>query len=256
MNKNSQIATIPLWSLLGRIIFEFALRPFFPLKTIDKYQGLKKAVKAAKEGKGLLLVFTHFSLRDAMEVNRCITYRNPLLRNRDSINPLAYYQHKPFLIAVGRFFHGKFYPIVNTSTLEKKGYEHLPRGKGLPEFAAAAADMLSRGGVVTLAVNASRKEKLELEDPQKPIGYFVAALLAKGVKNYGLLPVGFEIKNAKSYAKKEAGGMNIFKTYVMNIGSYYPIKELLKSHKIQNKPANLDPFIRQQMTKLVAKEYL
>ncbi len=254
--KQTKIAQIPRWSLLGRVISEIVLRLFFPTKIIDETHALQKAIEAAKEGRGLVIIFTHFSLRDAMEVNRSIIFKNPVLKNREAINPLAFHQYNKFLEHIGKFYQATFFPIVNNSTIAKKGYEHLPRGKGLSEFISASCDTLRHGGVVTLALNATRKDKLDLDDPQKPIGYFIASLQAKGMRDLGLLIVGFGVEKAKSYSKKQVGGMNFGKTYVINIGKYLTLEKLLAKPDINGKVSNIDKFLRKEMTKIVPKEYL
>ncbi len=256
MKPSANIAQIPLWSLYGRLISDFFLRIFFPRIFIDKTKALKKASLAAKTGAGLVVIFTHFSLRDAMEVNRSIIFRAPVLRNREAVNPLSYHQFNKFMEFMAKFYHGTFSPIVNNSTITKKGYEHLTKGKGLREFIIASSKVLSRGGSVTLAINASRKEKLDLEDKQKPIGYFIASLQALGVKEFGFLLVGFAIKNANSYKKKEVGGMNFGKTYIINIGNYFSLSELLDRPEVKGKLSDVDAFVRNEMAKVVAKEYL
>lgn len=256
MKSNADIAKVPGWVLGVRTALEFILRPLLPCTIVDKNHALQKVHQAGKRGDGLVIVFTHFSLRDAMEVNRSIVYTDPVLKNREVINPLAYHQYNKPLELIGKFFHGTFVPIVNNSTLRKKGYEHLPKGKGLPEFVNAASNVLTKGGIVSLAVNASRIEKLDIEDPQKPVGYLIASLQAKGVKNYGLLLIGFEVKNAKNYKKKEVGSFNICKTYIMNLAGYYSLEELLNHPEVKGKVSNVDSFVRKELAKVSPKEYL
>lgn len=256
MKSDTDIAKVPLWVLGVRTGLEFLLRPLLPRVIIDKNQALAKVHSAGKRGDGLVIVFTHFSLRDAMEVNRTLVYNDLVLRDREVINPLAYHQYKKPLGWIGKFFHGTFVPIVNNSTLRKKGYEHLPKGKGLLEFITLCSNVLTKGGVVSLAVNATRSEKLDIEDPQKPIGYLIASLQTKGVKNYGFLLVGFEIQNAKSYKKKDVGGFNFGKTYKMNIANYYSLEELLGQPEVKGKVGNVDTFVRKELAKVSPKEYL
>lgn len=253
---SSEIATVPLWTLAIRESFELLLRPFLPRVIVDNNHVLPKVHKAAGDGNGLVIVFTHFSLRDAMEVNRTIIYNDPVLKYREVINPLAYHQYNKFMYFVGKFFHGTLVPIVNNSALSKKGFEHLQKGKGLKEFVELSGSTLSKGGIVTLAVNASRKEKLDIGDPQKPLGYLVASLQAKGVTNYSILLVSFSIKNAPNYSKKEVGGFNICKTYIINLAGYYSLHDLLNIPEINGKVGNVDSFIRKELAKFSPKEYL
>lgn len=256
MKPDADIAKVPLWVLGARVVLDVFLRPILPRIILDKNQTLPKVHQAGIRGDGLVIVFTHFSLRDALEVNRTIIFTDPVLKNREVINPLAYHQYNNFMEFVGKFYHGTLAPIVNNSTLRKKGYEHLPKGKGLKEFIVLSSNTLTKGGVVSLAVNATRSEKLDLEDPQKPVGYLIASLQAKGVKNYGFLLVSFAVKNARSYKKKDVGGFNIGQTYIMNLVNYYSVDELLSQPEVSGRVANVDKFIRNELAKVSPKEYL
>lgn len=250
------IGKVPLWTLCVRVVSEFLIRPLLPRVIIEKNQALKKVHEAAEKGNGLVVVFTHFSLRDAVETNLSIVYKDKVLRNKEVINPLAYHQYNKTMELLGKIFHGTFVPVVNSSTINKKGYGHLPKGKGLSEFIERSSNTLTNGGVVSLAVNATRSEKLDIDDPQKPIGYLIASLQAKGVKNYGLLLVSFAVKNAGGYTKKEVGGLNFGKTYIINISNYYPVEELLNNPEVSGKAGSVDRFVRLELAKLSPKQYL
>lgn len=256
MKQKSSIAYIPLWSFYWRIFSEFILSIFFPRKFIDNSNALSEAVDSVKLGKGLLIVYTHFSLRDAMEVNRSITFLNPILRKRYAINPLSYHQNNLFMDLMAKSFSGTFYPIVNNSTMKKPKFKNLPKGKGLKEFVNAGVEVLKKGGVVTLAINASRSEKLDINDPQKPVGYFIASCQAAGFADYGILLVGFAIENAKSYAKKNIGGMNFGKTVLINLVKYFPLNELLNKPEVNGRLSFVDKYIRSEIAKVSPKEYL
>lgn len=254
--RGSNIVYIPLWSLIGRFISDHLFHILFPRTVIDKTKAIKKAETEAIKGRGLVVVYTHFSLRDAMEANRSIAFKNPVLRRREAINPLSYHQFNKPMELMAKFYSGDFYPVVNSSTVSKKGYEHLPKGKGLNEFMSGCAKVLQIGGIVPIAVNATRKEKLDMADPQKPIGYLIATMQSKGVKNFGFLFVGMQIKGAKSYLKKDIGGMNFRKVCIVNVAKYITLEDLLKHPEVNGKLSNVDPYIRSELSKVVAKEYL
>lgn len=256
MKPDADIAKVPAWVLGFRIAIEFLLRPLLPRIILDKNQALQKVHEASGRGEGLVIVFTHFSLRDAMEVNRSIIFADPVLKNLKIINPLAYHQANKLMDFIGKIFDGTPAPIVNTSTLAKKGYEHLPKGKGLKEFITLSSNVLKKGGIVSLAVNATRSEKLDIEDPQKPVGYLIASLQARGFKNYGFLLVSFAVKNAVSYKKKDVGGFNIGQTYIMKLANYYSLKDLLNQPEVKGKVTNVDAFVRKELAKVSPKEYL
>lgn len=256
MNHAAKIVEIPLWSLYGRLISDFMLRLPFPRLIIDATNELKKAEASALAGRGLVIPFTHFSLRDAMEVNRSLVFTNPILKNRRAINPLSHHHYNRLMEFMASFYSGDFYPIVNSSTLSKKGFAHLPRGKGLSEFMTACITILTTGGVVPLAVNATRKETLDAHDRQRPVGYLIASMQAAGVDQYGFLLVGFAIKNATTYRKNEVGGMNYGKTCIINIARYYSLDELLGRPEVCGKASVVDTFIRSELSRVVPKEYL
>lgn len=256
MKPKSNIEYIPLWSYYWRIFSDYVFRLFFPRKFIDRSNSLDQIVKAAHEGKGLIIVYTHFSFRDAMEVNRSIAFFQPELRKRYAINPLSFHQFNKPMEIMAKSYHGTFYPVVNNSTLKKEKYNHLPKGQGLKEFVNAGAQILKKGGTVSLAVNATRSEKLDMNDPQKPIGYFIAALQALRVHDYGVLLVCLSIENAKSYAKKDIGGMNFGKTIIINLVKYLPVDKLLNRPEVKGKLSNVDAYIRSEIAKTAPKEYL
>lgn len=256
MKSIEKIAQVSLRVFCFRIISEFILRFFFPRIFIDETNALTKAQDYAAKGNGIVVIYTHFSLRDAMEAHRSVIFKNPVLRKRKVINPLSYHQFNKFMELMAKSYGGNFYPIVNNSTLAKKRYEHLPKGKGLKEFTAAGSDVLARGGLVTIAVNAARSAHLDLEDPQKPIGYFIASAQARGVAGYGFLLISFSIKNAKNYSKKESGGMNFGKTYIINVAKFITLDELLKRPEIKGKLSMVDAYIRSEFAKVVDPKYL
>lgn len=256
MKSDVNIAKVPKWVLGVRLAFELLLRPFLPYIILDKNHSIKKFHEASGRGDGLIIVFTHFSLRDAMDVNRVLIYTDPILKDREVVNPLAYHQYNKFMELVGRLFHGTFAPVINNSTIKKKGFEHLPKGKGLKEFVEKSANVLTQGGIVSLAINATRSEKLDMEDKQKPVGYLIASLQAKGVKDYGILLINFSIKGAKNYSKKEAGGFNFGKTYFMNYINYYSLSRLINRPEVSGKVGNVDAFLRSELAKVSPKEYL
>lgn len=256
MKAVSRIETIPVWSLAWRSISDFFLNFFFPREIIDKDNSLQKAIQSAKKGKGLIIVYTHFSLRDAMEVNRSITFTSPVLRNRFAINPLSFHQFNKPMELMAKSFSGNFYPVVNSSTLKKDKYKNMPKGQGLKEFVNAGVEVLKKGGVITLAVNATRSEKLDIEDSQKPLGYMIAGLRAQNVSDYGILLVCLEIENAKSYKKSEVGGMNFGKKVFIRLVKYMTLEELLSAPEVGDRLSAVDVYIRKIIAREAPKAYL
>lgn len=254
--KPNSYAKIPQWSLLARLILDLALKPFYPSVITDPYNSLSKAKSSVKSGRGLVIVFTHFSLRDAMDVNRVLVYRDPIFRDREVVNPLAYYQYGWFLKLVGFLFHGNFCPIVNDSTLKKKGYEHLPKGMGLKEFAQKSNNILKNAGLVTLALNATRRESLGLNDTQKPVGYFIASQKSLGFVDFDILTVAFKAENVKKYTRDIVGGMNLNRKFTVIVGKYYSVVNLLKNSQVNHKLSNIDTFLRSEFAHFVPKEYI
>lgn len=247
---------IPFWSLVWRTLSDYALSLFFPREIDDLNASLKKAIDEATRGKGFILVYTHFSLRDAMEVNRSLIFSRPVLRSRYAINPLSYHQFNKPMELMAKSFSGTFYPVVNNSTLKKEKFKNLPKNMGMKEFVNAGAEVLKKGGVITLAVNATRSEKLDIDDPQKPVGYMIAGLQGQGVTDFGLLLVSLELENAKSYAKKYAGGMNFWKKVFIRPVKYINVNDLLKKPEINGRLSAVDVYIRNEIAKAAPKAYL
>lgn len=157
---------------------------------------------------------------------------------------------------MAKSFCGNFYPVVNSSTLKKEKYKNLPKGKGLTEFVNAGADVVKKGGVITLAVNATRSEKLLIDDPQKPLGYMIAGLRAQNVSDYGILLVCLEIENAKNYKKSEVGGMNFGKKVFIRIVKYMTLEELLSAPDVNDRLSAIDVYIRKIIANEAPKAYL
>ena len=248
---------IPLVSLISRLITYYVLLPFFPLIVDDKKKILPRIDReVGKEGRGLIVVYTHFSYRDGIELTRHLVIKNPLLQKKEIISPLSFHQHNKIVKFLTDLYHEKLYPIVNNDTLRRKGFEHMRKGEGMDKFISASTQLLKMGGIVMIATNAGRREKLDINDPQKPLGYLMLGLQQKKIDNYGILTVCLTIKGAKSYKKKDSGGVNIGKTYILTPASYYHPDELLGKPEVGGKISNVDTFVRRDIAKIAAAEYL
>jgi hypothetical protein len=253
----SKIPQIPLISLIARLFTHNFLLLLFPLEIDDKKKILTRVNReVGKEGRGLIVVYTHFSYRDGIELTRHLVIKNPLLQRREVISPLSFHQYNGPVKFLTNLYHEKLYPIVNNDTLVRKGFEHMRKGEGMDKFINASALELKRGGIVMIATNAGRKEKLDIDDTQKPLGYLMLGLQQKKIDNYGILIVCLTIKGAKSYKKKDVGGVNIGKTYILTPAAYYHPDELLAKKEVGGKISNVDAFVRRDIAKVAAAEYL
>ena len=257
MKSRNNIEYIGFWTRVARIIFNLVYSLMFPAGIVSfDNKILAKVNQAAEEGVGTFIVFTHFSYRDPVELNRVLIFKNPVLKHREIVNPIAFHQHKFLSALLLNAMHARGIPIVNQDTLNRKGYEHLKKGGGLTNFIEESVKVLSRGGIVTCAANAGRREKLDLEDKQRPVGYFVLAAQAKGLTDFGILLVSFALKDAHSYAKKDSGGMNFGRRYILTVAGYYDSQELLLQPEVNGKAGNIDLFIRKKLARVAPKEYL
>ncbi len=254
MNK---IPQIPLVSLIARLITYYVLLPFFPVIIDDKKKILPRIDReVGKSGRGLIVVYTHFSYRDGIDLTRHLVIKNPILNRREVISPLSFHQMNKVVKFLTDLYHEKLYPIVNNDTLARRGFEHMRKGEGMDKFISASTQELGRGGIVMIATNAGRKEKLDIDDPQKPLGYLMLALQQKKIDNYAILVVCLTVKGAKSYKKKDIGGVNIGKMYILTPASYYHPDELLERQEVGGKISNVDSFVRGDIAKVAAKGYL
>ena len=254
MNK---IPQIPLASLIARLITHYFLSLFFPVIIDDKKKILPRINReVGKEGKGLIVVYTHFSYRDGIDITRHLVVKNPILQRREVISPLSFHQYNMPVRLLTDLYHEKLYPIVNNDTLSHKGFEAMTKGEGMDKFINASTQEIGRGGIVMIATNAGRREKLDIDDPQKPLGYLMLGLQQKKIDNYSILNVCLTIKGAKSYKKKDVGGVNIGKTYILTPASYYHPEELLGRREVGGKISNVDSFVRRDIAKVAAKGYL
>jgi hypothetical protein len=248
---------IPLVSLIARLITYYFLLPFFPLIIDDKKKILPKIDReVGKEGKGLIVIYTHFSYRDGIDLVRHLVIKNPILQRKELTQPLAFHQRNKIVKLLTDFYRTKLYPIVNNDTLARRGFEHMRKGEGMDKFISASTQEIKRGGIVMIATNAGRREKLDINDTQKPLGYLMLRLQQKKIDNYGILIVCLTIKGAKSYKKKDVGGVNIGKTYILTPAAYYHPDELLAKKEVGGKISNVDIFVRRDIAKVAAAGYL
>lgn len=253
----NNIPRVPLVSLIARLITYYALVPLLPMIINDKKKILPRIDReVGEDGRGLIVVYTHFSYRDGVDLTRHLVIKNPILSRREVVSPLSFHQMNKFVRFMTDLYHEKLYPIVNNDTLSRPGFEHLRKGEGMDKFIKASVAELKRGGIVMIATNAGRRDKLDINDPQKPLGYMMLALQQEKFDNYAIVNVCLGIKGANSYKKKDVGGMNVGKTYILTPASYYHPDELLGKKEVGGKISNVDVFVRGDIAKVAEKAYL
>src|SRR5437667_6567539 len=133
------IPQIALVSLIARRITHYFLLLFFPVVIDDKKKILPRIDReVGREGKGLIVVYTHFSYRDGIDLTRYLVVRNQLLQKREVISPLSFHQYNKLLKFLTDLYHEKLYPIVNNDTLARHGFEQMKKGTGVDKFISAS----------------------------------------------------------------------------------------------------------------------
>lgn len=257
------------------------LRPVLRQEIIHTEEnGLQRAMEAAREGVGTLILWNHFSERDGFDVAKRIVVQTPELVTRLNVFPVAQHQDRwplPWLEA-----HGAFqYPFIVTSDTYKKVHEMLNDGRefivlnekgelekikddgtqyldlsdGKGKFLDLSSEAFSRGGSVSVSFQGGRASNLYLGE-QDTVGFFLASMKRSKVANFGVLLVGVGDEKIKDYSKKSSKGPRPFKKTTVKIGPYFTLDELMSNPDVNGNRRNVDVFIRRQFVPLVPDAYL
>ncbi|CAN5199548.1 hypothetical protein BH11PAT1_BH11PAT1_2080 [soil metagenome] len=227
----------------------------------EEGNGLAQAVEAAKNGKGLVIVWApHWSFDDGFRIATLIT-NTAGLRNKRLVYPLAKHQDSPPLQKLGAST-GIDYPVVVTEdTIQKKGFEKERVGEGVLEYMKKAYEAMKHGGISVVAIQGKREAYFDPNNELQPVKGLIRGMKIgdrdskrKGEKtldsNYGVLLVGLGEKGRLHY---DSPGFHPFTKGTVTIGQYYTIDQLIqKADGLEH----VDEFLREQFMKLMPKEYL
>lgn len=229
------------------------LRMLYPAHITDSYHGLVDAGELVAAGHGLLLVGSHFSLRDGPGVFLYVAAGNDALIDKPWQAPVARHIADVARLA-NRFFGAKIdlKPVVTASTMKKPKYHHMHRGQGLRDYINSATETLRQGGVVALFPQATRMSYLpEPGEYDKAMEFLMTRTTKAGVKDFGILPVGFGLEGDEDYKKRT--GLNIGVTYEVTIGKLWLRNDALQS--AEDTKRSLDGWIIDQLKQLVPDNY-
>jgi hypothetical protein len=222
--KFGRVSDVSYEEYVARKKWAGRLKHIFRSEVIDNNNSLELAEKVSRRNEGLVVVSTHFSKTDPVHAMLAIVERTEIAKKK-IIVPIAVHQDKSYYHRIGEATAIKVMPIVTENTLKRKKYKNRKLNEGGKEYLNEAVDSIGKGE--TVFVSAQGERAPHLGQPEKPtIGLLMFAAEQKGIKNYSILFVGFEIKGTKDYSKKR--GFNFLNKYTTNIGACLSNNEILE----------------------------
>jgi len=163
--------------LAMRGLFHLVRLPYypFPAEISEEDGGIKRAKELLRLGYGGIVTINHFALRDSVEMLACSSLACREIFNAPIIAPVEMGQsiQLPFITSVvGPLLGMSFYPVANGDTMEKiahgklspyaAGGRKIKEGDGTGAFLPAAMQALRNGGLVELAPQLGRRNKLQI----------------------------------------------------------------------------------------------
>ena len=247
----------------ARIKWSGKLRRIFRTEVIDNANSLEMAEEVSRRNDGLVVVFTHFSRIDPVHMILAMAKREEIGK-KNFLIPIALHQDRRKLHELGNEAAIKLMPIVTENTLKRKKYQDRKLNEGGGAYLNEAADSIKKGEVIFVSAQGEREPRLG--KPKKPtMGLFMRKMKLKGIENYSILFVGFEIKGTKDYSKKK--GFNFLNRYTANIGACLGSKIILEratemaikagqtSGKHESLLRYVDQVIYEELSKVAPPEY-
>ena len=225
------------------------MSPILPHEIVksEGTDGLTKAQELVKDGYGLIVAYTHFSLRDGPEIMMFLA-QQPVFKKRQIISPIGFHQYKEWIGKLADFAHIKLFPIVTTDTLNDPEFSHLRINDGIDAYIQAALDALDTGGIVPIALQSGRRSTLGA--PTRALSMMMAQATRKQRERYGVLFVGLEMPGLEDF--EDVRGYNPAKKYRLTVGNAYT------AHEVFQEAGNLreiDYFAFRELTALVPSSY-
>ena len=219
------------------------------------HDSLNRAQELVKEGYGLIIIFPHFSMRDAVDMMG-FTARQPVFIERLITSPIArhIFDSLRFIIdPVTKIGSIDMYPVVNEDTKTKKKhrekYKDVPEGEGMRPYLRAAVKTLKEGGIVPVAVQTGRRSHLYENGIKKSLSGLARMVGREGFKKYAVLFVGLEHPGIEDYATEEEK-FNPFKKYRVNVGRLFTAEQIA-----QLAVEDIDVWAYSQLEPFVPKQY-
>lgn len=240
-----------------RFMTEQISRPgVWPHEIIEiRENGVEHAAALMDEGYGVIVYFNHFSMRDPLDVMLALAKENDRFMTAPITAPLAYHHSKKPLVSFVDKFDISLMPMVTPDTEEKgkdvtrpgirerAGYtlsktrarilrrelpqhpkrELEPREKLnlWKDYLQSASETLSGGGLVYIAPEAGRRDRLT-EFEGRPIKRLVKTAAEHGATKLAFLPVAVIDTETPEYHKS---GINRGHTYALTVGPCLTLEE-------------------------------
>lgn len=218
---------------------------------IETSHGLERAEELLDQGMGLLILINHFGKTDPAQVINNVVFAREKMRRKPITTPIAYHQQKPYIKMLAGLTSINMKPIVTPDTIRLNQNDGLDQGTGLPDYINSSLQTLKQGGIVLLAPQAGRRERLG--KPDKTMRLFMLLANRHKVNKFGILFIGLGIEGITDYSEISAGGLNIGKTYEINIGPTFTQEEAILDAGRQN--LDLDTWVFSQLAPLVPESY-
>lgn len=211
---------------------------------------IEKAKETLRNGKGLIVIINHFSLKDPpLAANEIFRQRE--MDSKKIIAPIAYHMNNPAYQLLVKLLGVNLIPIVTENTVrEGKNDGHaLDEGKG--KYIKDSLDLLRQGGIVVLAPQGSRQGYLG--QPGRSIASLMFAAKRGNVKDFSFLFIGFGIKGADDYSGNDVRGFNPFKKYSIKIGACLTKNEVMEKAGVDFR--NVDRIAYEELGRVVPTSY-
>jgi hypothetical protein len=253
--------------------------------------GLQRAREAAKQGIGLVILYTHSAKRDGFDAAKSIAVDTPEFVDKPSVFVVAQHQEKwplNWLQEKAAFM----YPFLTTphtidymkekmkkteikehlirkengeiETVVDDGLQYLKVGDGSEEYIELSREALLRGGTVAISFQGGRSPHLDVDKGPPTVALFLKELTKdpqKPVPNFGFLFVGVSGKGIKNFSTKRSQGLRLFRTAQLRFGPYLTLDELLMHEEVHDENPriarrNVDKFVRRTAAALVPENYI
>ncbi len=203
-----------------RFLVRIYAEPYMPASVSIVRDAIHRAEMLADRGWGILMPFSHFSVRDIAEMTMRPMAASRVLISRPMVSGIewSHYWNLPPLRLAARLAGITVVPIVIDDTLKKRknydaGRRSLPLGHGNREYFRVARRALREGGIVWVSSQQGRRPKLELTD-KEPVKFLLGK--ENDFQNIGVLFINLSLKGETYYSGRS--GLDLGRTFDTRMG--------------------------------------